>query len=609
MSDEIVSGPYDYVESATPAKPLPKKPGAEPSRPVRVLVPVLLVSAYWIAYLSLTFVELASFPRFLWQLLALVLMALPYTIWWLALYRGMRFWQRLAVFLAMIAVGAVAVSMLHPSVLPPVPILLTLPWLFTLGTLWLLAARAASANVQMYGLLALAVIGWTPTPLIRMEGMSGEGESALHWRWSPSAEELYLAQQKQNAKATPVKLDEPLELSLDDWPRFRGPDGDSALHGVKIAADWDASPPKQLWRKRIGPGWSSFAVVAGRLFTQDQRGSAEAVAAYDADTGDQIWVHKDAKTRFEESMGGPGPRATPTYVDGRLYTLGAKGTLNCLDAETGQPLWTRNIAEDAAGPSGEPEVPMWAYSSSPLVEGDLVYVFAGSPNSDKNLLAYDIETGEPAWTAKAGTHSYSSPQLATIAGRKQILFVSDKAVAAFDPATGAELWKYEAKSHNGYSSIQANFVSPSQLVCSFAMEMGITSLDVTLESNDKWNVALKWESNDMNPFFNDFVVYDGALYGFDNDIFCSIDAKTGKRNWKGGRYDTGQVLLLADQPLLLVTSEWGEVVLVAVDPKKHRELGRFKAFDGKTWNHPVVVGNRLYLRNSEEMACYELTRK
>ena len=600
MSDEVTS---DRSKSASrQPEPLPENPGAIANRPHRLIVPVLLLAAYWIAYLSLLSIEMASFQRFMLQVLALALLALSFTIWWLAFHRGLRFWQRLAVFGAMIVPGVAAMFALHPSVLPPVPVLLTLPWLFTLGTLWLLAMRKSSPNYRIYGLIVLAVVGWIPSALVRMDGLSGGGESALRRRWSPTAEEIYLTQKRTQPAVT---LDLPLGIAPHDWPAFRGPNGDSLLRGVEIATDWDASPPKEVWRKRIGPGWSSFAAVSGYLFTQEQRGDSEVVAAYDAQTGHETWVHEDVGVRFDEQMGGPGPRATPTFVDGKLLTLGAKGTLNCLDAGTGKPVWGRSVAEDAAAPGEKPEVSMWGYCSSPLVVDGLVYVFAGSAKSDKNLLAYRADTGDLAWTAKAGTHSYSSAQVATIAGREQILFVSDQAVSGFDPATGAVLWTHKAAEPSGYSSIQANFVSPSEFVASFSQESGITRLEVTLDGNDDWQVEVKWESKAMNPFFNDFVVHDGALYGFDNNIFCCIDAATGKRNWKGGRYDTGQVLLLADHPLLLVTSEWGDVILVAADPQKHRELGRFKAFQGKTWNHPVVVRNRLFLRNAEEMACYE----
>jgi len=108
------------------------------------------------------------------------------------------------------------------------------------------------------------------------------------------------------------------------------------------------------------------------------------------------------------------------------------------------------------------------------------------------------------------------------------------------------------------------------------------------------------------PSFNDFVVHDGHIYGFDGSIFCCVDLATGQRRWKDGRYGHGQALLLADQGLLLVASETGDAVLLAADPERHRELGRFRAITGKTWNHPVLAHGRVYVRNAEEMACYEL---
>lgn len=123
---------------------------------------------------------------------------------------------------------------------------------------------------------------------------------------------------------------------------------------------------------------------------------------------------------------------------------------------------------------------------------------------------------------------------------------------------------------------------------------------------ESWKISEMWTAKDMKPDFNDFVEYEGYVYGFDGNIFSCVDCATGKRKWKKGRYGNGQVLLLPDVGQLLVISETGELVLLKADPDKHIELGKIQALTGKTWNHPVVIGNRLYLRNAEEAACYEL---
>jgi hypothetical protein len=123
---------------------------------------------------------------------------------------------------------------------------------------------------------------------------------------------------------------------------------------------------------------------------------------------------------------------------------------------------------------------------------------------------------------------------------------------------------------------------------------------------DAWEAAEVWASTDLKPEFPDLVVHDGHAYGFDANVFCCIDLATGERCWREGRYGRGQVILLADQGLLLVLSETGQAVLLSANPQRHEELGRFQAIKGKTWNHPVIAHGRLYARNAEEMACYEL---
>jgi outer membrane protein assembly factor BamB len=136
---------------------------------------------------------------------------------------------------------------------------------------------------------------------------------------------------------------------------------------------------------------------------------------------------------------------------------------------------------------------------------------------------------------------------------------------------------------------------------------GIALVRGAKQADGKYAITQLWESTKLKPSLNDFVVQDGAIYGFDDGIFCCLDLKTGKRLWKAGRYGHGQVLLLADQKLLLIVSETGEVVLVAANSERHEEIARFQAISGKTWNHPIVAHGRLYVRNAEEMACFELS--
>ncbi len=245
---------------------------------------------------------------------------------------------------------------------------------------------------------------------------------------------------------------------------------------------------------------------------------------------------------------------------------------------------------------------MWGFSSSPLIVGDLVVVFAGGPD-EKGMAAYKLASGEPAWTAATGPISYSSAQLVTFAGKPQVLLLSDTGVVAVEPETGKPLWHYDSAGNGIWRVVQPRQVGDDVLVGS--EDIGFTRLTV-VRDGDAWKTSEQWTSRGMRPAYNDFVIIDDVAYGFDKAMFCAIDLKTGKRLWKGGRYGYGQVVLLRPQNLLVVLSEQGEVALLSAQPKKWEELGRFQALEGKTWNHPVVAHNRLYVRNDAEMAAFEL---
>jgi outer membrane protein assembly factor BamB len=563
----------------------------------RLWLPVALLTFYW-AFIGITYlVEMPTFTRFLAHTGAFLFVALVFLLWW-AFNRRVRARDRIIILATAVASPAVAM-LISDKTLGPFPVFSGLPLLFSAWAAWLLLARNASHRVWMFGLVALLFVSTGVFALFRMEGLDGTGRPDFKWRWSASPEEEYLALQ-----STPVERAEDkrtaVTLRPGDWPGFRGANRDSVVRTVLISTDWEKSPPPQKWRRPIGPGWSSMAVVDGRLFTQEQRGDNEAVVCLDADTGSQIWSHLEPG-RFWDSLSSTGPRATPTFAGGRIYSQGATGTLVCLDAATGAKLWSRNVLSDATA-----KLPDWGVASSPLVTDGVVIVYAAGQGG-KGLLAYRADSGELAWTVDAGEYSYSSPHLATIAGRQQVLFISDKGLTAVDPATGKSLWQYAAPGQPP-RSLQPLLVGEAQLLVPLGMESPTDLIEIT-HSGDSYAATRKWTSRNLKPSFNDFVMHDGHVYGFDGKIFSCVELRTGERKWKKGRYGTGQVLLLADQPVLLVLSDQGQAVLVAANPGGFEEFGQFQALEGKTWNHPVIAHGRLYVRNAEEIACYELVPK
>ncbi|MEX2112970.1 MAG: PQQ-binding-like beta-propeller repeat protein, partial [Pirellulales bacterium] len=406
-------------------------PIARPAAPaLRVWPAVLIVAVFWAGYvalmasdmvISLSFMSLVG----LWLVCSLALVG-----WWLT-RRQLSWSERLAA-VAVAVLGATLCALVSREALGVMnAVFFGFPLVWTAWVGWLLFSRNASERTRRAGLLVAILLVWGAVSLLRVDGIDGKMLPSLHWRWTPTDEQLYLAE-KRAAGAPVAKRDEvtePLVLEAGDWPGFRGPGFLGEQEHAPIATDWDTSPPKLLWKRRVGPAWSSFVVIGDRLFTQEQRDQDEATVCLDAASGDELWAHVD-KARFWDGQAGAGPRGTPTFHNGRLYTYGATGILDCLDAATGKLLWTRDVVAETKAP-----LPMWGFSSSPLVVENRVIVFAGGPD-DKGLVAYDALSGAPAWEAASGPISYSTAQLVSVDGQPQVLLLTDTGVVAVEPAAG-----------------------------------------------------------------------------------------------------------------------------------------------------------------------------
>jgi outer membrane protein assembly factor BamB len=333
-------------------------------------------------------------------------------------------------------------------------------------------------------------------------------------------------------------------------------------------------------------------VADGRAFTIEQRRRQEVATAYDMSTGRELWANAwDAE--FVESMGGDGPRATPTWNEGRVYALGATGELRCLDAATGKPIWSRNILSD-----NHAENLSWGMAAAPLIVGDKVIVLPGGP-AGQSVVAYNKLTGEPLWKALDDKQAYTSPMLVTLAGKRQILVVSALRAMGLTVEDGTLLWEYPWRTEYDVNSAQPLVIGDNRVFLSAGYGHGSAVLEIAAEG-----VKQVWASNRMKNKFSSSVLFEGNIYGFDEAILACINAETGELKWKGGRYGYGQLLLA--RGLLVVTTETGDVALVKATPEGHRELARFHAVSGKTWNNPALADGRLLVRNETEMACFRI---
>ncbi len=563
-----------------------------------------------------------------------ILGALAIVVWWLFFSRA-PWLERLGALVLMTVAPVVMMRIVHESIatgmmgmmLP----LYSVPAMSVALAAWAVSTRRFSSGLRRTSLVAAILLACGAFALLRTDGVRGAG-SDIHWRWTPTSEERLLSQTTDEppplplprssaaaptepvapptAIATPLPVPArdaekpaaapatppPTALAANDaeWPGFRGPDRDSSVHGVRIDTDWSHAPPVQLWRRAIGPGWSSFAVRGDLIYTQEQRGEDEIVSAYKLSTGEPVWRHRDP-VRFWESNGGAGPRATPTLNNGRVYAFGATGILNALDAASGTLLWSRNVAAET-----NTEVPGWGFASSPLVIDDVVIVAV-----DATLAGYDVASGRRRWVGPVHHGSYSSPHRTTIDGVPQVLLLGGSGVTSLAPANGTLLWEHPWQ---GVAIVQPALTSDGVVINTIGGTGGNGTRRLAVAHGASgWNVEERWTSNGLKPYYNDFVVHKGFAFGFDGSILACIDMETGKRVWKGGRYGNGQLLLLADQDVLLVLSEDGDLALVAATPDEFKEVARIPAIQGKTWNHPVIVGDVLLVRNGEEMAALRLS--
>jgi outer membrane protein assembly factor BamB len=562
---------------------------------LRFLATLLVV--FWTAVVVAATFDKPYFAGFIFEMASSTFFTLLFVCWWW-FNRGLSFGQKFFGFIIVVAGAVLVRKFLDRSVSGFVLWSWGAPVVATVIALWFKRARRLRAPYVGAAFTLAIFATWAAFLLIRSEGTDSSLKTAYRWRWTPSAEEKYLAgaPSPNVPRAVPERLDG--ELGTNQWPAFRGANRDGVVLGSSIATNW-SSPPAMLWKRAVGPAWSSVTVIGRRLFTQEQRGASEAVVCYDADTGAELWGHEDV-TRFEEPLAGIGPRATPTFDAGKLYTLGGTGILNCLDAATGRVIWSRDIQKDSDAPT-----PMWGFSSSPLVANGKVIVYAGGP---KGLLAYGAADGELIWTAPEGESSYASAQMNVIDGVEQCVMLDDSCVKGLELASGKELWRAGAGFKGAPRSNQPRLVSANEFLVGAINGAGLTKIKVE-RAGTNWTATTEWISKDLKPEYPDFVVFQDHAYGFDVNLFCCINIADGKRTWKDGRYGRGQVVLLADQALLLVASESGDLVLLAADPAAHRELGKFKALEGKTWNGPVVNGDRIYHRNAQEMACLSFSEK
>ncbi|MCX8109303.1 MAG: PQQ-like beta-propeller repeat protein [Verrucomicrobiae bacterium] len=432
--------------------------------------------------------------------------------------------------------------------------------------------------------------------IVDFEFRGGFGPSIVRRKTLPNYVLLEMHRPEKRKPAAPA-------LPQDDrarptyWTDFRGPRRDGVYDEQPILTNWPAKGPRLLWKQPIGGGYASFAVAEGRAFTIEQRYDQEVVTAYDIETGHELWSHS-YPAFFKEWMGGDGPRATPTYHAGLLYSMGAMGDLKCLAAASGKLLWQKNVLSDNNSSNLT-----YGMANSPLVVDEKLIVLTGRETNGRGVVAYHKLTGDRIWSALDDRQAYVTPLLTTLAGRRQILVVTSKRAVGLSPENGELLWEYPWTVQNNNMISMPVIVGTNKFFISAGYGAGCALVEI-VEKDGRFMARQVWRNRNMRNKFNASVLYDNHIYGLDEGVLACIDVTTGKTRWRDGRYGYGQ-LLLASGHLIVLGGE-GELALVRASPDRRHEVARINALSGKTWNVPALSQGLLLVRNCAEMACYDL---
>ena len=478
---------------------------------------------------------------------------------------------------------------------------------FLLSLIWLATSSPLGwrALLVVYGVIALAGAG--AVAAIRDVEFDGDMALGVSFRWEPTVEERLAAHRSRQTQAQMLSPVGDLPGVLpEDMPAYRGHDRNGIVIGPQLAQDLQSTPPRQLWQQPCGGGYSSFAIVGQTLVTLEQRGPSEALVCYDAPTGVERWAVEYAAA-FDETMGGPGPRSTPTIDNGRVFSLGAEGDLLAVELATGEKHWHVDLLKD------QRQNAIWALAGSPLVVDDLVIVEAGGPQGD-GLVACEWATGDIVWqrpgvarlaeTEIKNRAGYCSPMFVTIDQVPQVLIFDGEGLRSHRPSTGDQLWFHEFNNDQAISVAQPVLLEGNRVFLTMSYGVGCRMVQI-IHTGSVWKTKALWSNVNMKCKFTSPVLHNGFLYGLDEGILVCLDPDTGERRWKKGRYGHGQILVTNEQ--LVVCTEQGDVVLVDPDPNEFQEVTRFSALAArKVWNPHALSRGIIYVRNHENMAAYDL---
>jgi outer membrane protein assembly factor BamB len=377
-----------------------------------------------------------------------------------------------------------------------------------------------------------------------------------------------------------------------EWPRFQGPYGNSLAPAQEFGTNWNSQPPRKLWEVPMGDnGFAGPASAGGKVYILDHQGQEDVVRCLDLNSGTEAWTY-----RYAEGGGDNYgfSRATPCVSGGKVYTISRSGLVNCLNASSGQKIWSKSLASDLGG-----KAPQWLYAPSPIVDGNALIVVPGGGQGA--VAALNKDTGSVIWQGGGSEAcSYATPVPATIGGTKQYVIFGAKALFGVRASDGKQLWRVGWETGCDVNAATP-LVDGSRIVITSGYNHGCAGVQVSGSS-----AKIMWQNKAIQAHFSSSVLYQGKVYGIGDpgNLVC-LDPANGKVLWQKSGFEKGG-LIVAYGHLMAFEGGTGALVLAKASPTAYAEVGRFTPLGGQSWTAPIVAGGKLIVRNKTKLAAFAL---
>ena len=391
-------------------------------------------------------------------------------------------------------------------------------------------------------------------------------------------------------------------LFSEDWPQWRGPRRDGSLPSFQEPKAWPEKLARK-WKIPIGPGHSSPIYAAGRIYVFSRQQNSEVISSVSPENGKIYWSQSYAapyKMNPAAEAHGEGPKSTPVFAGGKLYTLGISGILSCVDAETGELRWRKEFSKQFPQTS-----PLYGTAVSPVVDNGLLIAHVGG-NDGGALIAFDADSGDVKWTWKGDGPAYASPIIAAPSGVRQVVTQTQQKVVGVDEASGELLWQIPFS-----TPYVQNIVTPiffrSMLIYS-GLSNGVKAAAV-VRSRGEWSTSEMWSNQDVSMYMSSPVLSGNLLFGFSHknkgQFFC-LDANTGETKWLGDprQGDNASIIQLGQRLLLL--KDDGELIVAQVSVKGFEPLRKYKVADSPTWAHPLPLEKGIVIKDADSLTFWSL---